>query len=112
MKLFNYLKNLFTRKNVTVENISAKPAPTHDVFGDVIMHNDQLVPVEYADVRRRGYLTIKEEFEVYRPQDLSELDIKNVIRLTTLNAYANTRRIKLSRRHGFIHVHCGMQAFK
>lgn len=118
MKLFSFIKNLFSRKSTeTVEvvnqpTVSEGVVPTHDVFGDVIDTHDYLVPVEYVDVRRRGYLTIKQDFSVYRPVELKNTNIEKVMRLSTLEAYKNTNRVSNSRRHGFMHVHCKMQAFK
>lgn len=118
MKLFSFIKNLFSRKStetVEVENqtsVSKGDAPTHDVFGDKIDAHDYLVPVEYADVRRRGYLTIKQDFALYRPVELKDVDVEKVMRFSTLESYMNTDRVSNSRRHGFMHVHCKMQAFK
>ena len=111
MKLFSFIKNLFRRKstkNVEVVNY----VPTHDVFGDEIRAHDYLVPVEYVDVRRRGYLTIKQNFDLYRPVELKNTDIEKVMRLSTLESYMNTEQVSNSRRRGFMHVHCKMQAFK
>ena len=118
MKLFSFIKNLFSRKStetVEVENqtsVTKNAAPTHDVFGDKIDAHDYLVPVEYADVRRRGYLTIKQDFALYRPVELKNADIEKVMRFSTLESYMNTDQVSNSRRHGFMHVHCKMQAFK
>lgn len=118
MKLFSFIKNLFSRKStetVEVENQMSEaksPTPTHDVFGDKIDAHDYLVPVEYADVRRRGYLTIKQDFALYRPVELKNADIEKVMRFSTLESYMNTDRVSNSRRHGFMHVHCKIQAFK
>ena len=118
MKLFSFLKNLFScksTKNVEVVNqptVMEDAIPTHDVFGDEIDTHDYLVPVEYADVRRRGYLTIKQDFDIYRPVELKNIDIEKVIRLSTLESYINTDRVSNSRYPGFMHVHCKMQAFK
>lgn len=111
MKLFSFIKNLFRRKstkNVEVVNY----VPTHDIFGDEIRAHDYLVPVEYVDVRRRGYLTIKQNFDLYRPVELKNTDIEKVMRLSTLESYMNTEQVSNSRRRGFMHVHCKMQAFK
>lgn len=114
MKLFSFIKKFFSRKStetVEVENqtsVSKGDAPTHDVFGDKIDVHDYLVPVEYADVRRRGYLTIKQDFELYRPVELKNADIEKVMRFSTLESYMNTDRVSNSRRHGFMHVHCKM----
>ena len=118
MKLFSFIKNLFSRKStetVEVENqtsVTKSTVPTHDVFGDKIDAHDYLVPVEYADVRRRGYLTIKQDFALYRPVELKNADIEKVMRFSTLESYMNTDRVSNSRRHGFMHVHCKTQAFK
>ena len=118
MKLFSFVKKLFSRKStetVEVENqtsVAKSTTPTHDVFGDKIDAHDYLVPVEYADVRRRGYLTIKQDFPLYRPIELKNTDIAKVVRFSTLESYMNTDRVSNSRRHGFMHVHCKMQAFK
>ena len=114
MKLFSFIKNLFRRKSTeTVEvvnqtTVSKDATPTHDVFGDKIDAHDDLVPVEYADVRRRGYLTIKQDFALYRPVELKNADIEKVMRFSTLESYMNTDRVSNSRRHGFMHVHCKM----
>lgn len=118
MKLFSFIKNLFRRKSTkTVEVVNQPSAtdgavPTHDVFGDKIKTHDYLVPVEYVDVRRRGYLTIKQDFALYRPVELKNTNIKKVLRFSTLESYMNTNRVSNSRRHDFMHVHCKMQAFK
>lgn len=118
MKLFSFIKNLFSRKSAeTVEvvnqsSVTEKAVPTHDVFGDKIDAHDYLVPVEYVDVRRRGYLTIKQDFDLYRPVELKNTNIKNVLRFSTLESYMNTNRVSNSRRHNFMHIHCRMQAFK
>ena len=117
MKLFSFIKNLFNRKSTeTVETVvnhqSEGSIPTHDVFGDVIDTHDYLVPVEYIDVRRRGYLTIKQDFSLYSPVELKNTNIEKVMRLSTFVAYKNTNRVSNSHRHGFMHVHCKMQAFK
>lgn len=118
MKLFSFIKNLFRRKSteiVEVENqtsVMKDATPTHDVFGDKIDAHDYLVPVEYADVRRRGYLTIKQDFALYRPVELKNADIEKVMRFSTLESYMNTDRVSNSRRHGFMHVHCKTQTFK
>jgi len=118
MKLFSFIKNLFSRKStegVEVVNQSTVMdgiVPTHDVFGDEIGAHDYLVPVEYVDVRRRGYLTIKLHFSLYHPVDLKNTNIKKVIRLSTLESYMNADRVSNSRRHGFMHVHCKIRAFK
>ena len=118
MKLFSFIEKFFSRKStetVEVENqtsVSKGTAPTHDVFGDKIDAHDYLVPVEYADVRRRGYLTIKQDFALYRPVELKNADIEKVMRFSTLESYMNTDQVSNSRRHGFMHVHCKMQAFK
>ena len=118
MKLFSFIKKFFSRKStetVEVENqtsVSKGVAPTHDVFGDKIDAHDYLVPVEYADVQRRGYLTIKQDFALYRPVELKNVDIEKVMRFSTLESYMNTDRVSNSRRHGFMHVHCKMHAFK
>ena len=117
MKLFSFIKKLYSRKSTeTIETVLNQPTkgsiPTHDVFGDVIDTHDYLVPVEYIDVRRRGYLTIKQDFDLYRPIELKDTNIENVMRLSTFVAYKNTNRVSNSRRHGFMHVHCKMQAFK
>ena len=111
MKLFSFLKNLFSKKkkkNVEVVNY----VPTYDVFGDKIEAHDYLVPVEYVDVRRRGYLTIKQDFDLYRPAELKNTNIKKVLRFSTLEAYVNSNQVSSSRRHNFMHIHCKMQAFK
>ena len=114
MKLFSFIKNLFRRKStetVEVKNqttVTKDAAPTHDVFGDKIDAHDYLVPVEYVDVRRRGYLTIKQNFDLYRPVELKNANIKNVLRFSTLESYMNTNRVSNSRRHDFMHVHCKM----
>lgn len=111
MKLFSFIKNLFSRKSTeTVEVVNR--VPTYDVFGDKIEASDYLVPVEYVDVRRRGYLTIKQDFDLYRPAELKDTNIKNVLRFSTLECYMNTNRVSNSRRHDFMHIHCNMQAFK
>jgi hypothetical protein len=111
MKLFSFIKTLFSRKSTeTVEVVNY--VPTHDVFGDEIRAHDYLVPVEYVDVRRRGYLTIKQDFALYRPVELKNINIEKVMRLSTLESYMNTEQVSNSRRHGFMHVHCKMQAFK
>ena len=118
MKLFSFIKKFFSRKStetVEVENqtsVSKGDAPTHDVFGDKIDAHDYLVPVEYADVRRRGYLTIKQDFALYRPVELKNANIEKVMRFSTLESYMNTDQVSNSRRHGFMHVHCKIQAFK
>ena len=118
MKLFSFIKNLFSRKPTKTVEVVNQPAvvesviPTHDVFGDVIDDHDYLVPVEYADVRRRGYLTIKQDFDVYRPVELKNTDVEKVVRLSTLESYIHTDRVSNSHRRGFMHVHCKMQAFK
>lgn len=118
MKLFSFIKNLFSRKSTETAEVVNQPAvkegvvPTHDVFGDEIEAHDYLVPVEYADVRRRGYLTIKQDFPLYRQVELKNTDIEKVVRLSTLESYMNSDRVSNSRRHGFMHVHCKMQAFK
>ena len=111
MKLFSFIKSLFSRKSTEdVEKLNY--VPTHDVFGDKIEVHDYLVPVEYVDVRRRGYLTIKQNFDLYRPVELKNTNIKNVLRFSTLESYMNTNRVSNSRRHDFMHVHCKIQAFK
>ena len=118
MKLFSFIKKFFSRKSTeTVEvvnqtSVTKSTVPTHDVFGDKIDAHDYLVPVEYADVRRRGYLTIKQDFALYRPVELKNTDIEKVMRFSTLESYMNTDRVSNSRRHGFMHVHCKMQSFK
>ena len=118
MKLFSFIKNLFSRKSaetVEVENqtsVTKSTTPTYDVFGDKIDAHDYLVPVEYADVRRRGYLTIKRDFALYRLVELKDVDVEKVMRFSTLESYMNTDRVSNSRRHGFMHVHCKTQAFK
>ena len=118
MKLFSFIKNFFSRKSAeTVEvvnqsSVTEKVVPTHDVFGDKIDAHDYLVPVEYVDVRRRGYLTIRQDFDLYRPVELKNTNIKNVLRFSTLESYINTNRVSNSRRHNFMHIHCKMQAFK
>ena len=111
MKLFSFIKNFFSRKSIESDEV-INYAPTHDVFGDKIEAHDYLVPVEYVDVRRRGYLTIKQDFDIYRPVELKNIDIEKVIRLSTLESYINTDRVSNSRYPGFMHVHCKMQAFK
>ena len=114
MKLFSFIKKFFRRKSTeTVEvvnqtSVMKGTTPTHDVFGDKIDVHDYLVPVEYADVRRRGYLTIKQDFALYRPVELKNADIEKVMRFSTLESYMNTDRVSNSRRHGFMHVHCKM----
>ena len=118
MKLFSFIKKLFSGKSTETVEVTNQPTvmegtvPTHDVFGDEIGAHDYLVPVEYADVRRRGYLTIKQDFPLYRPIELKNTDIAKVVRFSTLESYMNTDRVSNSRRHGFMHVHCKMQAFK
>lgn len=112
MKLFSFIKTLFRRKSTEIVEVVNQPSvmenvvPTHDVFGDEIGTHDYLVPVEYVDVRRRGYLTIKQDFALYRPVELKNTDIEKVMRLSTLESYMNTDRVSSSRRHGFMHVHC------
>lgn len=119
MKLFSFIKNLFSCKSTeTVETLVNQPTvtegtgSTHDVFGDKIDTHDYLVPVEYVDVRRRGYLTIKQDFVLYRPVELKNADIDKVIRFSTLESYIDNDRVSNSRRHGFMHVHCNVHAFK
>ena len=111
MKLFSFIKNFFSRKSIESGEV-INYAPTHDVFGDKIDAHDYLVPVEYVDVRRRGYLTIKQDFDLYRPVELKNTNIKNVLRFSTLESYMNANRVSNSRCHDFMHVHCKMQAFK
>ena len=79
MKLFSFIKSLFSRKS-TEDAEKLNCVPTHDVFGDKIEVHDYLVPVEYVDVRRRGYLTIKQNFDLYRPVELKNTNIKNYTR--------------------------------
>lgn len=112
MKLFSFIKNLFSHKLANQSTVTEKEVPTYDVFGDKIEAHDYLVPVEYVDVCRRGYLTIKQDFDVYRPVELKNTNIKNVLRFSTLESYMNTNQVSTSRRQGFMHVHCKMQAFK
>ena len=118
MKLFSFIKNFFSHKSTETVEVANQSTvienilPTHDIFGDEIDAHDYLVPVEYVDVRRRGYLTIKQDFSLYRPIELKNTDIEKVIRLSTLKSYMNADRVSNSRRHGFMHVHCKMQAFK
>lgn len=109
MKLFNFLKSLFSKKSnetstVVANETTVEPTPVvYDAFGYPIAKDDHIIYINYNELNRRGYVTLHEMNYVYtvvEPADY-QTDTKYILRINTIRNNAN---ITNSRRQGFIHL--------
>ena len=107
MKLIDFLKKLFKRNKQEVKNYSPIQSGYHDVFGNIILSDEEVYPITYLDVKRRGYFTVNAKEHGYLPNELTPSQLKNgVLKRKDLISASLCGKMKMGRRVGFYHYTC------
>lgn len=107
MKLIDFLKKLFKRNKQEVKNYSPIQSGYHDVFGNIILSNEEVYPITYLDVKRRGYFTIRANEHIYLPNELTPKLLKNgLIKHKDVVLAGLNGKMKPGKRKEFYHYKC------
>lgn len=125
-KIFNFLKQLFGFVNTTnVEEVHSTSTSSFsnvnvntvdkntvneditittnfvDVFGNALRPGEMVVPIIYNDSIRRGYYTVKSNYELI---DVASISGAYISHKAFVNMAEKQGKISDGRKHGFIHV--------
>lgn len=110
MKLIEFFKKLFKRNKQKEINYSPKQSGYHDVFGNIIFSDEEVYPITYLDVKRRGYFTIRTNEHSYLPNELTPKLLKNgVIKHRDVVLAGLNGKMKLGKRKEFYHYNCSFR---